>query len=293
MTDGPAERMIAAAIETQNELKKQNGLGQAAAQTAASTPAAKLPLQAAVNYAPPLKTPKAETATPKKAKKEKPHYHGHRDRLRGRFAENGASALADYELLELYLFNSIPQGDVKPVAKALIAQFGSFAEVCAAPLHRLIEVKGVGPKTALDLQIIKAAATKLGQESILGRPVLSSWTALLDYCRSAMQFEGVEQFRVLFLDRKNRLIADEVLGRGTVDRAPVYPREIMKRALDLEATALILCHNHPSGDPTPSQSDIDMTNHIITAAKPLSIAVHDHLIIGRENIASFKTLGLM
>jgi len=161
----------------------------------------------------------------------KPHYIGHRDRLRERFAKGGVEALADYELLELYLFNSIRQGDVKPTAKALIAKFGSFAEAVAAPIDRLIEIKGVGPKTALDLQIIKAAATKLGQASVLGRPVLSSWTALLDYCRSAMQFEGKEQFRVLFLDRKNRLIADEVLGRGTVDRAPVYPREIIKRAL--------------------------------------------------------------
>ena len=226
-------------------------------------------------------------------KKTKPHYHGHRDRLRERFAKGGPEALADYELLELYLFNSIRQGDVKPTAKALIAKFGSFAEAVAAPVERLVEVKGVGPKTALDLQIIKAAATKLGQESILGRPVLSSWTALLDYCRSAMQFEGKEQFRVLFLDRKNRLIADEVLGRGTIDRAPVYPREIIKRALELESTALILAHNHPSGDPTPSQSDIDMTKEIVQACKPISVTVHDHLIIGRDNIASFKTLGLM
>jgi len=163
----------------------------------------------------------------------------------------------------------------------------------AAPVERLVEVKGVGPKTALDLQIIKAAATKLGQESILGRPVLSSWTALLDYCRTAMQFEGKEQFRVLFLDRKNRLIADEVMGRGTIDRAPVYPREIIKRALELESTALILTHNHPSGDPTPSQSDIDMTKEIVQACKAIRVSVHDHLIIGRENIASFKTLGLM
>jgi len=184
-------------------------------------------------------------------KTPKPHYHGHRDRLRERFAKGGPDALADYELLELYLFNSIRMGDVKPIAKDLIAKFGSFAEAVAAPVERLVEVKGVGPKTALDLQIIKAAATKLGQESILGRPVLSSWTALLDYCRSAMQFEGKEQFRVLFLDRKNRLIADEVLGQGTIDRAPVYPREIIKRALAHESTALILTHNHPSGDPTP------------------------------------------
>ena len=223
----------------------------------------------------------------------KPHYIGHRDRLRERFAKGGSDALADYELLELYLFNSIRQGDVKPTAKALIAKFGSFAEAVAAPIERLIEVKGVGPKTALDLQIIKAAATKLGQESVLGRPVLSSWTALLDYCRSAMQFEGKEQFRVLFLDRKNRLIADEVLGRGTIDRAPVYPREIIKRALAHESTALILTHNHPSGDPTPSQSDIDMTKEIVQACKSIRVSVHDHLIIGRENIASFKTLGLM
>lgn len=225
--------------------------------------------------------------------KPKPHYHGHRDRLRERFIKGGPEALADYELLELYLFNSIRQGDVKPTAKALIAKFGSFAEAVSAPVERLVEVKGVGPKTALDLQIIKAAATKLGQESILGRPVLSSWTALLDYCRSAMQFEGTEQFRVLFLDRKNRLIADEVLGRGTIDRAPVYPREIIKRALELESTALILTHNHPSGDPTPSQSDIDITKEIVQACKAIRVSVHDHLIIGRENIASFKTLGLM
>lgn len=222
-----------------------------------------------------------------------PHYHGHRDRLRARFSEGGVTALADYELLELYLFRSIPRRDVKPLAKELITKFGSFAETIAAPTERLTEVKGISEKIALDLKILKAAATKLGQESILGRPVLSSWSALLDYCRSAMQFEGKEQFRVLFLDRKNRLIADEVLGHGTVDRAPVYPREIIKRALALESTALILTHNHPSGDPTPSQSDIDMTKEIVQACIAIRVSVHDHLIIGRENIASFKTLGLM
>ena len=226
-------------------------------------------------------------------KKEKPHYHGHRDRLRARFAENGVDALADYELLELYLFRSILRRDVKPIAKALIAKFGSFAEVIAAPIERLTEVKGVSEKIALDLKILRAASTKLGQESVLGRPVLSSWSALLDYCRAAMQFEPTEHFRVLFLDRKNRLIADEILGQGTVDRAPVYPREILKRALALESTAIILAHNHPSGDPTPSQSDIDMTKEIVQACKPISVTVHDHLIIGRDNIASFKTLGLM
>ena len=225
--------------------------------------------------------------------KPKSHYHGHRDRLRARFAEKGADSLADYELLELYLFRSIPRRDVKPIAKELIAKFGSFAEVIAAPVDRLIEVKGISEKIALDLKILRAAATKLGQESVLGRPVLSSWSALLDYCRSAMQFETTEQFRVLFLDRKNRLIADEVLGQGTVDRAPVYPREILKRALAHESTAIILTHNHPSGDPTPSQSDIDITKEIVQACKPIRVAVHDHLIIGRDNIVSFKSLGLM
>ncbi|MCF6220501.1 MAG: DNA repair protein RadC [Robiginitomaculum sp.] len=229
----------------------------------------------------------------KPAKKPKPHYHGHRDRLRARFLEGGVQALADYELLELYLFRSILRRDVKPIAKELIAKFGSFAEVVSAPINRLAEVKGISEKIALDLKILQAGALKIGQESILGRPVLSSWNALLDYCRSAMQFETEEQFRVLFLDKKNRLIADEILGQGTVDRAPVYPREVIKRALELSSTAIILAHNHPSGDPTPSQSDIDMTNNIVAAAKPLGVTVHDHLIIGRDSTVSFKTLGLM
>jgi len=210
-----------------------------------------------------------------------------------RFRDKGLDALADYELLELYLFRSIPRSDIKPLAKELIARFGSFADVIAAPIEQLIEVKGISENIALDLKMIRAAAIKLGQENILGRPVLSSWSALLDYCRSAMQFERKEQFRVLFLDKKNRLIADEILGHGTVDRAPVYPREVMKRALAHEATAIILAHNHPSGDPTPSKSDIDMTNQMIAAVKPLGVTVHDHLIIGRNNIASFRTLGLM
>ena len=224
---------------------------------------------------------------------EKPHYHDHRDRLRARFKQGGADALPDYELLELYLFNSIPRQDVKPIAKRLIERFGSYAAAIAAPIDQLTEVKGIGPKTALDLKIIVAAATRLGQQTVMDKPVLSSWTALMDYCRSAMQFEAKEQFRVLFLDKKNRLIKDEVLGRGTVDRAPVYPREVIKRALDLSATAIILAHNHPSGDPTPSQSDIDMTNKIVAAGKTMGIVVHDHIIIGRNDIVSFKTLGIM
>ena len=224
---------------------------------------------------------------------DKPHYHDHRDRLRARFKKSGKDALADYELLELYLFNSIPRRDVKPIAKALIERFGSFAEAIAAPIEHLIEVKGVGEKTALDLKIIQAAATRLSQDSVLDRPVLSSWSSLISYVKTAMQFEGKEQFRVLFLDRKNKLIADEVLGRGTVDKAPVYPREVVKRSLELNATALILAHNHPSGDPTPSQSDIQMTETIIQATGAVGITVHDHIIIGRHDVASFRTMGLM
>ena len=224
---------------------------------------------------------------------DKPHYHDHRDRLRARFKKSGKDALADYELLELYLFNSIPRRDVKPIAKALIERFGSFAEAIAAPIEHLIEVKGVGEKTALDLKIIQAAATRLSQDSVLDRPVLSSWSSLISYVKTAMQFEGKEQFRVLFLDRKNKLIADEVLGRGTVDKAPVYPREVVKRSLELNATALILAHNHPSGDPTPSQSDIQMTETIIQATGAVGITVHDHIIIGRHDVASFRTMGLI
>lgn len=281
MSDGPAERMIAAALD-----KAANKAVTDDIDARAKTPPAAQP------KAEEGPKPEPKSTTPR-VKKPKPHYHGHRDRLRARFSERGADALADYELLELYLFRSIPRVDTKPMAKALIARFGSFAEVIAAPISEIAEVKGISEKTALELKIIQAAAVHMGRESVLGRPVLSSWSALLDYCRSAMQFERVEQFRVLFLDRKNRLIADEVLGRGTVDRAPVYPREIVKRALALEATALILAHNHPSGDPTPSQSDIDMTKEIVTVCRGISVTVHDHLIIGRDNIASFKTLGLM
>ncbi len=201
--------------------------------------------------------------------------------------------MADYELLELYLFRSIPRRDIKPLAKELIAKFGSFAEVISAPVARLTEVKGISENIAIDLKIIQAAGTKLGRETVMSRPVLSSWTALLDYCRSAMQFEEREQFRVLFLDRKNRLIADEILGQGTIDRAPVYPREVIKRALELNAAAIILTHNHPSGDPTPSQSDIDMTANMVDVAKAIGISVHDHIIVGRQNTVSFKSLGLM
>ena len=224
---------------------------------------------------------------------ETPHFHGHRERLRSRFREAGADALADYELLELVLFRAIPRRDVKPLAKALVKRFGSFADVVAALEPRLAEIDGVTPGIVAELKLVHAAAIRIGKSRVIQRQVLSSWTALIDYCRAAMAFAEREQFRVLYLDKKNVLIADEVQGEGTVDHTPVYPREVVKRALELSATAIILVHNHPSGDPTPSHADILMTHKIIEIAKPLGIIVHDHLIVGRDGHASFKGLGLI
>ena len=218
---------------------------------------------------------------------------GHRERLRARFLKGGADAMPDYELLELTLFAAIPRRDTKPLAKALMARFGSFAEVIAAPRARLMDVPGVGETVANHLKIVEAAAQRLAKSQVMGRPALSSWSALLDYCTAAMARSDKEEFPVLFLDRKNVLIADEVQNKGTVDHAPVYPREVIKRALELSASCLILVHNHPSGDPTPSKADIAMTREIVTAANALGIAVHDHLVIGRAGHSSFKSLGLL
>jgi DNA repair protein RadC len=222
-----------------------------------------------------------------------PHYHGHRDRLRARFRDAGSHALTDYELLELVLFRALPRRDVKPLAKALIATFGSFAETIAAPPQRLAEIKGLGENTITDFKVIEAAARRLAHGEVKRRPLLSSWSAVLDYCRAAMAFADKEQFRILFLDKRNQLIADEVQQVGTVDHTPVYPREVVKRALELSATAVILVHNHPSGDPTPSRADIQMTQAIVEVAKPLGIAVHDHIIVGKEGHASFKGMRLI
>lgn len=224
---------------------------------------------------------------------EKPHYLGHRERLRERFSATGGDTLADYELLELLLFRLIPRTDTKPAAKALLARFGTLAEVLGAPVNLLQEVKGVGPAVALDLKIVAASARRMARGEISGREVLSSWNQVLDYCRAAMAFEEREHFRILFLDKKNVLIADEVQQTGTVDHTPVYPREVIKRALELSATAIILVHNHPSGDPAPSRADIDMTKTIIDIAKPLGISVHDHIIIGKKGFASMKGLLLI
>ncbi len=224
---------------------------------------------------------------------EAAHHNGHRQRLREKLTLAGSGALHDYELLELYLFRSIPRRDVKPLAKELIARFGDLGGVTTAPLEQLTRIKGVSEKTAAELKLIQALSERLAREQVIGRPVISSWSALVGYCRTALQYERTEQFRVLFLDRKNRLIADEVLGRGTIDHAPVYPREVVKRALAHEASALILVHNHPSGDATPSQTDIEMTKTLADVCQPFDIVLHDHLVIARENTASFKTLGLM
>ena len=223
----------------------------------------------------------------------RPHYHGHRARLRARFREAGPEALADYELLELVLFRAIAQRDVKPLAKALLHKFGSFAEVIAAPPARLREVAGIGETVVTELKVVHAAAGRLLRGEVKGREVLSSWSAVLDYCRAAQGFADTEEFRILFLDKRNKLIADEVQQRGTVDHTPIYPREVVKRALELSATAIILVHNHPSGDPTPSRADIDMTKAIVEVAKPLGIAVHDHIIVGKEGHVSFKGLKLI
>jgi DNA repair protein RadC len=230
---------------------------------------------------------------PSPSHKPRPHYHGHRMRLRERFAQSGQDALADYELLELLLFRAIPRRDVKGLAKTLIENFGGFAEVLGAAPERLAELPGMTDGIARELKIIHAASLRLHQAGVMNRPVVSSWSALLDYCRAALAQETREQFRVFYLDRKNRLIADEVQNRGTVDHTPVYPREVLRRALELGASAVILVHNHPSGDPTPSKSDIEMTREVITAARALKISVHDHIIVGREDVVSFKALGLM
>ncbi len=222
----------------------------------------------------------------------KPHHLGHRDRLRMRARKGGLAALPDYELMEIYLFRSIPMRDVKPLAKALLTRFGSLSGVLAASEFDLRGVAGVGETTALDLMMLHEVNLRVGREPITKRTVISSWSALLSYVRVALANEPREQFRVLFLDRKNQLIADEVMNRGTVDHAPVYPREVVRRALELSSSSIIPVHNHPSGDPTPSAADVEMTRHVVEAGRPLRVAVHDHLVVGREGVASLKSLGL-
>jgi len=217
----------------------------------------------------------------------------HRRRLRDRFLSGGAAALPDYEMLELILFRAIPRQDVKPLAHALLSQFGDFNSVLSAKADQLSDCPGVGPAVVTELKIVEAAAHRLAQAKVRQRHVISSWDSLLDYCRTVMAHRETEQFRILFLDNKNTLIADEAQAEGTVDHVPVYPREVVKRALALNASALILVHNHPSGDPTPSRADVDMTRQIQIAAEPLGIPLHDHLIIGRLDYTSFRSEGLI
>ncbi len=222
-----------------------------------------------------------------------PHHAGHRERLRRRFLTAGAEALADYELLELVLFRAIPRRDCKPLAKELIARFGSFAEAVSAPPERLKEVPGMGEAAAAEMKIVQAAALLLMRQQTRRRTAFHGWADLMDYCRASMAYAEREEFRILFLDRKNALIADEVQQRGTIDHTPVYPREVVKRALELSAASLILAHNHPSGDPTPSRADIEMTKQIIAAAEPLGIRVHDHVIIARDGHVSMRGMNLI
>ncbi len=223
----------------------------------------------------------------------KPHYLGHRERLRARFLKDSGKSFSDYELVELLLFMAQPRGDVKPLAKSLMKHFGTFAALVAADADEIRKLPGAKDATVTALKIVQAAALRMSQVALLGKPAISSWQQLLDYCHAAMAHEKREHFRVLYLDRKNVLIADEVQATGTIDHTPVYPREVVKRALELGASALILVHNHPSGDPSPSGGDIEMTTEIREAAVRLGISLHDHLIIGRKGHASFKSLGLL
>ena len=245
---------------------------------------AEQPLPFDLDEATPVPLPKGRTPS---------YMADHRKRLRTRFMEGGAQALPDYEMLELVLFRAIPRQDVKPLAHLLMAEFGDFNRVVSAPTERLRGIKGVGDAVICELKIVEAAAQRLARAKVLNQHVISSWDALLDYCHTTMAHRETEQFRVLYLDRKNVLIADEEQARGTVDHVPVYPREVAKRALELNASALILVHNHPSGDPTPSQSDIDMTNQIELACGALGLTLHDHLIVGKSRELSFKSEGYL
>jgi DNA repair protein RadC len=235
----------------------------------------------------------AKPREPRDQPPETPHYHGHRERLRERFFNAGPDSMNDYELLEMALFPALPRRDTKPLAKSLLKTFGSFAEVVHAPVARLREVEGIGDASINQIKLIAAAVHRIAKGEIKRHIALSSWNDVIGYCRTGMAFADKEQFRILFLDKRNQLISDEVQQTGTVDHTPVYPREVIKRALELSATAVILVHNHPSGDPTPSSADIQMTRAIVDIATPLGIAVHDHIIVGKNGHASLKGLRLI
>jgi DNA repair protein RadC len=223
----------------------------------------------------------------------RPHYWGHRERLRQRFLSGGHESMPEYELLELLLFNAVPRIDVKPLAKKLLESFGDLNGVVAASQHRLLQVAGTTDKVYLQLRIVEALAHRMARAKVLQRSVIGSWDTLMSYCKTVMAHRDTEQFRILFLDQKNVLIADEAQAKGTVNHVPVYPREVVKRALELNATAIILVHNHPSGDPTPSRADVDMTQQIEQACQSIGVVLHDHVIIGKETDSSFRSLGLL
>lgn len=225
-------------------------------------------------------------------KADKPHYHGHRQRLRERLLASGAEALQDYELLELLLGAALPRRDVKPLAKALLSEFHNLWNLVHAPASRLRDA-GLSDGAIGLLMSVGAIGLRAQKQQVMEKPLLSSWQKIVDYCQMALAHETKEQFRLLFVDRRNQLVRDEVMQRGTIDHTPVYPREIVHRALELGAGALVLVHNHPSGDPTPSEADIKMTQQIIAACKPIGIVVHDHLIIGKGKTLSFRNLGLL
>ncbi|MCZ4280595.1 DNA repair protein RadC [Kiloniella laminariae] len=225
--------------------------------------------------------------------KDKPHFHGHRERLRQRLLDKGAESFADYEVLECLLFGANPRGDTKPLAKKLIEEFGSLAGVFAAAPEELEKISGMGNAAISLVKIVPEAARRMSKTTLLDQPLINSWEKLVDYCQISMSHERIEQFRLLFLDRKNRLIADEVQQKGTVDHTPVYPREVVKRALELNASAFIMVHNHPSGDPTPSAADLAMTREVKAVCQKLGIELHDHLIISRSGHSSMRNLGLL
>jgi DNA repair protein RadC len=233
----------------------------------------------------PLLGPQTKSATP--------GLEGHRARMRARLLTAGPDALADHEMLEMVLFLALPRRDTKPIARALMGRFGSFAAAIAAPLVELRRTEGLGEAGAAALKTVQAAALRLVRAEVMHRPVLNNWDRLMEYLTAVLSRERVEQFRVLFLDNKNRLVADEAQARGTVNHTPVYPREVVKRALEHHATAIILVHNHPSGDPTPSRDDIEMTREIKLAAQTLSVVLHDHVIVGNGRWLSFRKEGLL
>jgi DNA repair protein RadC len=230
-------------------------------------------------------TPEAGTAVP--------GAEGHRDRMRTRLLKAGPEALADHEMLEMVLFLALPRRDTKPLARALLSRFRSFAAAIAAPVPDLLAIDGIGEAGAAALKTVHAAALRLARAEMVDLPVLSNWPKLIAYLTAALAHEQVEQARVLFLDGRNRLLADEAQGRGTVNHTPLYPREVVKRALELQATALVLVHNHPSGDPTPSREDIATTREIKAAAEVLRIVLHDHVIVARGRWLSFRQEGLL